>query len=67
MWSCMTKVDECICCKEIGATQAESETGTTYALSNNKTVMFCILSAHAECWTLGYQPPHETYFKHKSL
>ena len=40
----MSKVDECIGCKEIGVTQAESESGDHLCITESQilTVMFCI-------------------------
>ena len=73
MWSCMSKVDECICFKEIGATQAESETRDHLCITESPILIISM------CEYLQYveplddnQPPQEIVislliFKNKTL
>ena len=61
----MFKLVECICCKEIGITQAELETGGTLCITESPRfiAMFCIFPCVNICsmsdhWMIP-KPPHK--------
>ena len=51
----MSKVDECICFKEIGVTQAESETGDHLCIMENPILIatFCLFQCVKICSIFG--------------